>query len=117
MGAKQENNSTEVNIKWISILQLTRIGDILQTAQAVRLLKINHPEIKVQLVARKQFAEPIQFIIDQVFDECISLDLKTAINLKDGVKLLLKLLSLTRDLLQRVSIYHFLKHQLIFTHL
>ena len=86
MGAKQENNSTEVNIKWISILQLTRIGDILQTAQAVRLLKINHPEIKVQLVARKQFAEPIQFIIDQVFDECISLDLKTAINLKDGVK-------------------------------
>ncbi|EQC43251.1 glycosyltransferase family 9 protein [Bacteriovorax sp. Seq25_V] len=93
MGAKQENKTTETAEKWLSILQLTRIGDILQTAQAVRLLKINHPEIKVQLVARKQFAEPIQFIIDQVFDECITLDLKTAINLRDGVKGSLKNIS------------------------
>lgn len=80
-----ENHTPETATKWISIIQITRIGDILQTAQAIRLLKLNHQNIKVQLIARKQFAEPIRFIIDQVFDECICLDLKSSINLKNGV--------------------------------
>lgn len=82
---KNESIGPEESIKTISIIQLTRIGDILQTAQAVRLLKLNHPKVRVQLIARKQFAEPIKFIIDQVFDECICLDLKTSINTRDGV--------------------------------
>jgi ADP-heptose:LPS heptosyltransferase len=86
MGAQkvEDNNITEPARKTLAIIQVTRIGDILQTAHAARLLKINHPEHKVILIARKQFVEPIDFIVKQVFDEVIVLDFKRAISLGNG---------------------------------
>jgi ADP-heptose:LPS heptosyltransferase len=71
--------------KTVAIIQITRIGDILQTCHAARLLKINHPEFETLLVARKQFIEPVKFIVDQTFDKVVALDFKSAINLTDGV--------------------------------
>lgn len=97
----EEGNSPETSQKWISIIQITRIGDILQTAQAVRLLKLNHSDIKVQLIARKQFVEPIKFLIDQIFDECIAINFKESINLKDGVSGSLRNIQTSINLINR----------------
>lgn len=79
-----DDHSPETANKEIAILQITRIGDILQTCHAVRLLKINHPEYNVTLIARKQFAEPVKFLIDQIFDDVKIIDFKRSINLADG---------------------------------
>lgn len=60
--------------KRITIIQLNRIGDIVQTAQMVQLLKQEHKDIEVALVARKQFANPVNFLIKDIFDDIYVLD-------------------------------------------
>ncbi len=70
--------------KHLAIIQVTRIGDILQTCHAARLLKINHPNIKLTLIARRQFVEPVAFLVNQVFDNVHALDFKKNINLNSG---------------------------------
>ena len=86
MNAKviDDQHSPEAAKKEIAIVQITRIGDILQTCHAVRLLKVNHPEYNVTLIARKQFAAPVLFLINQIFDDVKILDFKRSINLGDG---------------------------------
>ena len=86
MNAKviDDQHSPETAKKEIAIVQITRIGDILQTCHAVRLLKVNHPEYNVTLIARKQFAAPVLFLINQIFDDVHLLDFKRSINLGDG---------------------------------
>lgn len=99
MTAQDINNGPIAAQKSLAIIQMTRIGDILQTCHAARLLKLNHPEYKLILIARKQFVEPIKFIVEQVFDEIHSLDLKGAINLNDGVSGSIKnILSLVKEI-------------------
>jgi len=71
--------------KTVALIQITRIGDILQTCHTAQLLKINHPNFRIVLIARKQFVEPIKFIVDQTFDKVYQLDFKSSINLTDGV--------------------------------
>ncbi|EQC51856.1 glycosyltransferase family 9 protein, partial [Bacteriovorax sp. DB6_IX] len=83
--------------KTIALIQITRIGDILQTCHTARLLKINHPNFKIILVARKQFVEPIRFIAEQVFDQIHAIDFKGSINLTDGVE------GSTKNLLNQVK--------------
>lgn len=53
----------------LAIVQLTRFGDIIQTAQAVEELRRNHPEFRVILIARSQFAKPLDFILKKTFDK------------------------------------------------
>lgn len=60
--------------KRMTILQLNRIGDIVQTAQMVRLLKEEHGDIEIALVARKQFANPVRFLLDGLFDDVFIID-------------------------------------------
>lgn len=61
--------------KSIGIIQISRIGDLLQTCQAVSDLKKVHNDTKLILIARKQFALPIEFITKTIFDEVIYLDI------------------------------------------
>lgn len=58
------------------LLQLTRIGDILQTFQAASALKYEYPQIRLILVARRQFAQGLNFLLRQVFDEIYTFDAK-----------------------------------------
>lgn len=60
----------------VLIIQLTRIGDLIQTLQAARQLKAEDPELKLSLVARKRFAEGIIFLLETVFDELYLFDTK-----------------------------------------
>lgn len=65
---------TEPAQKTIALLQLTRLGDIVQTNQMVQELRKNHPNFRVILIARKQFVDPLRFLIKDSFDEILSLD-------------------------------------------
>lgn len=58
----------------LAIVQLTRFGDLIQTAQAVEELRKNHPEYRVILIARSQFAKPLDFILKNSFDKTYYLD-------------------------------------------
>lgn len=58
----------------LAIVQLTRFGDLIQTAQAVEELKRNHPGYRVVLIARSQFAKPLDFILKENFDKTYYLD-------------------------------------------
>lgn len=60
----------------IIIIQLTRIGDLIQTYQATRQLKAEKPHLQITLVARKKFASGICFLLETVFDEIILFDTK-----------------------------------------
>lgn len=73
-------NSNSVNpephVTTLAILQLTRFGDLIQTVQAVEELKKAHPGYRVILIARSQFAKPLDFIIKKTFDQTYYLDTK-----------------------------------------
>lgn len=73
----QDEKSDKIQ-KTIAIIQTTRIGDILQTTHAVRLLKENHPNIRVLLVARQKFSSPISFILNKYYDKIIEVNHKSA---------------------------------------
>jgi len=62
--------------KKIVIIQLTRIGDLIQTLQATRQLKAEQPNLHITLIARKKFAQGICFLLETVFDEIILFDTK-----------------------------------------
>lgn len=54
--------------KHILIIQLTRIGDLIQTVQACRQIKAENPEVVLSLLAREKFASGIIFLLETVFD-------------------------------------------------
>lgn len=62
------------NSKSFCFVQLTRIGDIIQTIQSAMHLKNEMPDIKLILIVRKQFSNQLSFIIDKVFDKCFYID-------------------------------------------
>lgn len=69
----------------IAIIQLTRSGDLIQTAQAIRQLKAENNDAHVTLIARKSFGSGLRFLLDTVFDNIIFFDTKDLIR-KDGLK-------------------------------
>lgn len=74
------NNSGSKNI---GIVQLTRIGDVIQTWQAAKQLKADYPEANLFLVARKSMAGQLGFLLDEVFDEVFYLDVKEFLPSRD----------------------------------
>lgn len=61
----------------IAILQTTRFGDLIQTAQAISELKIQYPQYRVVLIARSQFARPLDFAFQNLVDKTYYLDTKS----------------------------------------
>lgn len=78
MNAKvKEIHESKNKIHTIAIIQLTRIGDLIQTAQSVSDLKSLHPEYRLILIARSQFAKPLRFLLEQYFDKIYYLNSST----------------------------------------
>ncbi|ATH06466.1 hypothetical protein BIY24_00465 [Halobacteriovorax marinus] len=74
--------------KTIAIVQILRLGDIIQTIQTAKSLREQHGDkYQLLLIARKQFATPLKNLIDEVFDECITVDLKDLVLKSDKVNL------------------------------
>lgn len=74
MEVGQGNTTTHSSI---CLIQITRIGDILQTYQAAKQFKAEHPNIRLILIARKQFARPLDFLLKDTFEKIFYLDLKS----------------------------------------
>lgn len=71
----------------IAVIQLTRTGDLIQTAQAVRQFRAENPDTKISLIARRKFAEGLTFLLETVFDDIYLFDTKdffTKKTLKDA---------------------------------
>lgn len=68
--------SPETHEATLAIVQLTRFGDLIQTVQAIEELKKSHPGYRIILIARSQFAKPLDFLIKNVFDKTYYLDSK-----------------------------------------
>ncbi|NOT79444.1 MAG: glycosyltransferase family 9 protein [Bacteriovoracaceae bacterium] len=76
MNVINKKNQQEMQLKThtLAIIQITRIGDLIQTVQAVTDLRKLHSNYRLVLIARTQFAKPLQFILDQYFDKVYYLD-------------------------------------------
>jgi ADP-heptose:LPS heptosyltransferase len=61
----------------IALLQLTRLGDLIQTVQAVQNFKNAHPNYRMVLIARSQFAKPLNFVLNKYFDAVYTIDTQT----------------------------------------
>lgn len=73
----------------IAIIQMTRIGDLIQTTQAARQMKAENSDAHLTLIARKKFAKGINFLLETVFDEIIlfdTIDFLQSKNLKESKK-------------------------------
>ena len=60
----------------LALIQLNRFGDIIQTAQAIEELKKTHPNYRVVLIARTQFAKPMDGVLNKYFDHVYTIDAK-----------------------------------------
>jgi ADP-heptose:LPS heptosyltransferase len=62
------------DIKTFAIIQLTRMGDLIQTYQTCLDFKKQHPNIRLVLIARESFAKPLDFLLGSIFDNVITID-------------------------------------------
>ncbi|WP_372651980.1 glycosyltransferase family 9 protein [Halobacteriovorax sp.] len=88
--AKQDNTDIppETVKKTIAIVQILRLGDIIQTIQTAKSLRQEHGDkYKLLLIARKKFANHLLDQINEVFDECITIDLKDLVLKSETVNL------------------------------
>lgn len=67
----------------IAFIQLTRIGDVLQTFMAAKQLKIENPSLELTLIARTKFASELEFLLNEVFDNIVLFDTKDFFNEKN----------------------------------
>lgn len=75
----------------ITVIQLTRIGDIIQTIWAVKDIKASNPDLKLNFIARERFAKGLMFLLEQSFDNIhlIKEDELVGEDLKEGLDNLL----------------------------
>ena len=71
---KASNKAIGLKPKTLAIIQLARFGDIIQTSQAAEEVKRCHPELRLILIVRLQFAKPLDFILKKNFDKIYYLD-------------------------------------------
>ncbi len=74
----------------IGVLQITRFGDLIQTATACEQFKLQYPQYKLVLICREKFGKPFEFLLSQIFDKIYYLDLKqiieTPTSIEPGIK-------------------------------
>ena len=63
------------NTNSVCFVQLTRLGDLVQTYRVATLLKKVRPKIKIYLLARKQFASPLNFLLKECFEKIYFLEM------------------------------------------
>ena len=96
-----QNESRRENI---CIVQLTRMGDILQTYRVSLSLKKYQPESKLYLVARKKIALPLMNFLKQCFEEVFLFDIEDMI---DGAENNEDLIANISKILERINSYDF----------
>lgn len=69
--------------KTIALIQITRIGDVIQTCIAADQLKREQKDIELVLITRKKFGKGLEFLTKGLFKEVIYIDLKDYIKSKN----------------------------------
>ena len=69
--------------KSICLVQLSRMGDLVQTYRVSDSLKKYNPELELCLVARKKMASPMKDILAQCFDKIFLLDVENMVEKVD----------------------------------
>ena len=67
----------------VCLIQLTRIGDIIQTYRAAAQLKAEKPNINLTLITRRRFSSQLNFLLKEVFDEIVEFETKDFFQSKD----------------------------------
>lgn len=67
----------------MAFIQLTRIGDVIQTFMAARQLKAENPNVELTLIARKKFAYGLDFLLSSIFDNIVYFETKDFFSKKD----------------------------------
>ena len=70
----------------ILIVQLTRIGDIIQTYQAASQTLQQRDDVEFHLLCRKAYGKPLDFMLGNVFDKVTYIDTSMFLN-KDSKNL------------------------------
>lgn len=72
----KNNIGADEHKKTLCIIQLARIGDLIQTYIAAKGIRENEAtkDFKLVLVARKKYSDPIRFLLNDCFDEVITFD-------------------------------------------
>lgn len=78
--SNKEANAQKKAHPTIALLQLTRLGDLVQTVQAVQSFKKTHPNYRIVLIARSQFAKPLNFLLQKYFDHIYTIDTSLVFN-------------------------------------
>ena len=68
----------------ICLVQLTRIGDLLQTLKAAQLFKARYPRVRLILVGRKKFLATLTFLLPKTFDKIYALDYDQIVHPLEG---------------------------------
>ncbi len=68
------------------IIQLNRLGDLIQTYQVARDLKASYPHISIKLIARKEFYAPLSFLMDKIFDDTILIDRQSLLSKENSLE-------------------------------
>lgn len=55
--------------KCIALVQLNRLGDLIQTAQLARNLKDERPDVKIILICREDFGKNLRFLFQDIFHQ------------------------------------------------
>lgn len=70
--APEEKKSTHQML----LIQITRIGDVIQTIQAARNFKALFPDYSLDILTLKSFGKPLEFLLNDTFDNVYYLDHK-----------------------------------------
>ncbi len=93
---------TKTQPKKIAILQTTRFGDLIQTTQACHILRQNYPDYEIVLIARKKFAEPLDFLLKKTFHRIYKFETKNFFSY-EGKKDIKKTSSQVESFIKKVS--------------
>ncbi len=63
--------------KTLCLIQITRMGDVIQTLMVAKELRQVHKDIRLILVARKQFAFALDFVLKEYFNKIYYMDFKS----------------------------------------
>jgi ADP-heptose:LPS heptosyltransferase len=63
-----------------AVIQLNRLGDLIQSHQTVKDLKLQHPNVIVKLIAREEFYKPLAFLLEDSFDDIVLIKREELLN-------------------------------------
>ncbi len=109
MSAKKSEqvDLTEIPIspikKIICLVQLTRIGDVIQVLQTAIRLKETRDDIDLIFIGRKEFSKPLNFLLKNVFDHVIYLDLSQM--LREGNNQLSGTIQILNNFIEKINCF------------